>query len=141
MDELLNKIMWKGKSRWELILGSIGFLLGLFLFLFCIQVYTDIDSLFNRRLALEKQLDYIIISKKVDLAGLIGSGEVGFDSAEIDELSVQEFTVAVGEVKTNNFAARAEMFVFGKGFITELFFEAVPDEFLAGSKTPHLYRL
>jgi hypothetical protein len=130
MDTLLNRILWRGKSRWELILGGIGFLLGLFLFLFCIQVYTDIDSLFNRRLALEKQLDYIIISKKVDLAGLIGSGEVGFEKEEIDELSSQEFTVSVGELKTNNFAARAEVFIFGRGFITELFFEAVPDDFL-----------
>ncbi|MBN1695916.1 MAG: hypothetical protein JW881_00260 [Spirochaetales bacterium] len=130
MKAIIDRVVWKGKSTWELSLGGIGFLLGLFLFLFCVQVYFDIDTVTNRRLGLEKQLDYVIISKQVDLAGLSASGEVGFDNGEIAGLEDQDFTVSVGEIGTNRFAARAELSVFGRGFVTELFFEAVPDDFL-----------
>ena len=71
MDILLTKILWKKKGKWELILGGLGFLIGLAMLLLSLQLYFDIDYIFNRRLSLEKQLDYIIISKKVDLTKLI----------------------------------------------------------------------
>lgn len=130
MNRLLTKILWKRKGKWELILGSLGFLIGLSMLLLCLQLFFDIDFIFNRRLSLEKQLDYIILSKKVDLTTMINKDAVGFSDMEIADLTSQSFVEDSGIITANEFTAQATISAFGKGFVTELFFESVPDRFL-----------
>lgn len=130
MNKLLTKILWKKKGKWELILGSLGFLIGLSMLLLCLQLLFDIDYIFNRRLSLEKQLDYIILSKKVDFTKMIDKDSVGFSDSEIADLKAQSFVEDSGIITANEFTAQATVSAFGKGFVTELFFESVPDRFL-----------
>lgn len=130
MNRLLTKVLWQKKGKWELIPGSLGFLIGLTMLLLCIQVYVDIDFIFHRRLSLEKQLDYIILSKKLDTSTILDENATGFTENDIKDLKAQSFTRDIGIIRANEFTARAAISAFGKGFITELFFESVPDRFL-----------
>ncbi|MBN2532386.1 MAG: hypothetical protein JXB88_05815 [Spirochaetales bacterium] len=130
MNKLLTKIFLRKKGKWELILGSLGFLIGLAMLLICLQFLFDIDFIFNRRLSLEKQLDYIILSKKVNLTSVMNKNSAGFSDREITDIKAQSFVEDSGIITANEFTAQATVSAFGKGFITELFFESVPDRFL-----------
>jgi len=130
MDNLISRILWQAKNRWELVLAAVGFFIGLSLFLFCFQVYTDIDIIFNTRMNLQKQLDYLIISKKIDTANITTGDNAGFTQAEQDALKAQPFTRDLGVILSNAFEANAGLQLLGKGFVTELFFESVEDRFL-----------
>jgi hypothetical protein len=129
-NTLMTKVIWQKKGKWEFIPGSLGFLVGLTMVLLCIQLYADIDFIFHRRLSLEKQLDYIIISKKLDTTTILDETATGFTERDIIDLESQPFTRDTGIIRANEFTVRAAISAFGKGFITELFFESVPDRFL-----------
>jgi hypothetical protein len=128
--KLIGKILWRKKSRWELNLAASGFLLGLGLFLVSMQVYFDVDTILNLRLAQGKKADYIVLSKKIGAIKTNETGGPGFSPEEIARLSGEKFTLDTGEVLANEFEAQASIDIFGQGFMTELFFEAVPDRFL-----------
>ncbi len=127
---LLRKILWKRKTKWELAIASAGFLLGLGIFLIAIQVYLDLDAILDSRLAQGKRPDYLVISKSLGKGGQTKSGGPGFSDAEIETLSEKSFVLDTGRVLANDFEAEATMSIFGQGFRTMLFFEAVPDRFL-----------
>jgi hypothetical protein len=121
---LLRKTIWKKKSLWELVIASIGFFLGLGMFLIAVQVYTDIDAIINRRLAASQTPDYLLISKQPGAAGN------GFTEGEMEDLRHQQFVLDMGKVLANDFEVEAEVNIFNQGFRTIIFFEAVPDRFL-----------
>jgi len=124
MNALLFRVLWKKKSALELLFASLGFLAGLFLFLFSLQVYLDTDRIFNTGMSRQKQMDYIVISKKMEL-GSAAMADPAFTDAEVAEIRSMPFTAGFGYVLPNAFSAHAVVDVFGRGFSTELFFEAV----------------
>ncbi|MCW8965949.1 MAG: hypothetical protein OQK82_04565, partial [Candidatus Pacearchaeota archaeon] len=130
INRMLTKVLWQNKGKGELILGSLGFLIGCAMLLLCLQLYVDIDDIFNRRLSLEKQLDYIILSKQIDPETIIDKNSMGFSENEIADLASRDFTEDIGIITANEFTVSAVISAFGKGFMTELFFESVPDRFL-----------
>jgi hypothetical protein len=127
---LLRKILWKKKTKWELAIASAGFLLGLGIFLIAIHVYLDLDAILDSRLAEGKKPDYLVISKSLGKNGQARGGGTGFSDEEIDALVKKDFVLDTGRVLANDFEAEATMSIFGQGFRTMLFFEAVPDRFL-----------
>lgn len=130
MNKLIKKILWQKKNRWELLLAAAGFFLGLSLFLFCLQVIIDVNHIFNTRMTLEKQPDYLIISKKLVPDDLLDQSDVIFSDKEIASIKAQPFILDVGVILANEFETRAGVELLGKGFVTECFFESMEDRFL-----------
>lgn len=127
---LIYQILWKDHSRAHLLWAFLGTLAGFVLLLAGLQFYIDIKSVLaeNRDLL---DPEYIVINKKVDIGQTLGLSKVGFTEEEIEEISAQAFADQVEPFLSNQFPVSGytenERF---PDFYTELFFEAIPDEFI-----------
>ncbi len=126
----LYQILWKDHSRAHLIWAFLGTLAGFVLLLAGIQFYTDLKKILaeNRDLL---DPEYIVINKKVNIGQTFGLDRAGFTEEEIEELSTQAFADRVAPFISNAFPVSGytenERF---PDFYTELFFEAIPDEYI-----------
>ena len=124
-QKILDKLLWKGKSKWLLAGAVMGAFLGLWLLLSSAQFYFDMRQL------LEGDANpgdrFVQINKKVNLFNTLGAKAV-FDEEDIQEIRHQSFITDVGVFTANGFKAGAYSDMLG--FYTELFFESVPSEFL-----------
>ncbi len=126
----LFKILWKDQGRMHLLWAVLGTMAGFVLLLSGIHFYKNM----NRVLTDNQDLldpEYIIINKKVNLGRTLGLGSGGFSEKEISEIEAQPFAQRVAPFISNEFPVsaftRSRQF---PNFHTELFFEAVPDEFI-----------
>lgn len=127
MDQavLLNKLLWKSRSKW-LMLGAIaGAFIGLWLLLASVQFYVDVNYLLKGDADPGDQ--YVQVNKKINVFNTLGM-KAAFTSAEVEDFRRQPFVEEVGEFTANDFKAGAYSDMLG--FYTELFFESVPNDFL-----------
>jgi len=127
---LINRILWKDHSRAHLLGAFLGTLAGFVLLLGGIQFYMDIKSVLTENRDLLDP-EYIVINKKVNIGQTLGLDLAGFSEKEIEEIKAQPFADQVAAFISNEFPVSAytenERF---PDFITELFFEAIPDEYI-----------
>lgn len=127
---LLYQILWKDHSRAHLLWAFLGTLAGFVLLLAGIQFYIDIKSVLSENSDLLDP-EYIVINKKVNLGQTLGISTGGFSEEEIEEIAQQPFADQVSPFLSNQFPVSGytenERF---PDFYTELFFEAIPDEFI-----------
>lgn len=126
----LFQILWKDQGRTHLLWAVLGTMAGFVLLLSGIQFYENM----NRILSANKDLldpEFIIINKKVNIGQTMGLAGGGFSEEEILEMENQPFTDRVAPFISNEFPISA--LTLSKqfpNFYTELFFEAVPDEYI-----------
>jgi hypothetical protein len=127
---LLYQILWKDHSRTHLLWAFLGTLAGFVLLLAGIQFYIDIKSVLSENRDLLDP-EYIVINKKVNIGQTLGLFRVGFTEEEIEEIALQPFADQVAPFLSNEFPVSGytenERF---PDFYTDLFFEAIPDEFI-----------
>ncbi len=122
---MLDQLLWRGKNRWQMGSAFLGAFIGLLLFLLPLQLYFDIQTVLNKTDGTGEA--YVMINKPVNLLNTMGL-KSGFSDKNIEELEAQSFISQVGEFTSNQFKVSASSKMIG--FYTELFFEAVPDDFL-----------
>ncbi len=126
----LYRILWKDQSRNHLLWAFLGTLTGFILLLGGIQFYMDIRGVLNENRDLLDP-EYIVINKRVGIGQTLGLARVGFSEKEIKDLAAQPFADQVAPFLSNQFPVSGytenERF---PDFYTELFFEAIPDEFI-----------
>ncbi|MGD1847681.1 MAG: hypothetical protein ACFB10_20005 [Salibacteraceae bacterium] len=127
---MLRKVLWKNQGLGKLILASIGAFLGLFLFLFSIQFYQDIQSL----LAKDDLFGagFLVINKEVSLLNMAGVGNTGFRDNELEDLKAQSYIEDVAPFVHSTFRTYASIGLGGQEqeIRTDIFFESIPDAFL-----------
>ena len=109
------------RLSWGAIIGTF---LGLFLLLSAVQLYLDFQSLLEGG---EDNNHYISINKKVRLLDMLNTSP-SFSQQEIDTLLQQDLIEDVGIFTANRFKVSASSSMIG--FRTELFFEAIEEDFL-----------
>jgi hypothetical protein len=128
--KLLNQILWKDHSRAHLLWAFLGTLAGFVLLLAGIQFYIDFRSVLKENQDLLDP-EYIVINKKVNIGQTLGLSRVGFTLDEIEEIGQQAFAEEVAPFLSNQFPVSGytenERF---PDFYTDLFFEAIPDQFI-----------
>jgi len=126
----LYHILWKDHSRAHLLWAFLGTLAGFVLLLAGIQFYMDIKSVLSQNRDLMDP-EYIVINKKVNIGQTLGLARVGFTEEEIEEIASQPFADQVAPFLSNQFPVSGytenERF---PDFYTDLFFEAIPDEYI-----------
>jgi len=128
--KLLYHILWKDHSRAHLLGAFLGTLAGFVLLLAGIQFYMDIKEVLSENRDLLDP-EYIVINKKVNIGNTLGLTVGGFTKEEIAEIEAQPFADQVAAFNSNEFPVQA--YTEGEqvpNFITDLFFEAIPDEFI-----------
>ncbi|MEO0778085.1 MAG: hypothetical protein AAF146_16070 [Bacteroidota bacterium] len=122
---LLRRLLWSGQSRWQLWGAFLGAAVGLFLLLFSLQLYQDLQEVLRGTEADGKAL--VLINKKISLFNTLGMSAT-FSEAEIETIQSQDFIEEVGQFSSNRYQLSATSQLLG--IYTELFFEAVPDRYL-----------
>jgi len=126
----LYHILWKDHSRTHLLWAFLGTLAGFVLLLAGIQFYMDIKLVLSQNRDLMDP-EYIVINKQVNIGQTLGIAKGGFSPEEIEEIAAQPFADKVAPFLSNQFpvAGYTENERF-PDFYTDLFFEAIPDEYI-----------
>lgn len=126
MKNLLNKLLWKGRNKWQILGAAVGTFIGMLLLLQAVQFYSDLQGLMDGT-SNSREEGYLMINKKVSLLNTLG-GASTFSEKEIEALEQQDFVDEIGAFKSNQFRVSASSQMLG--FYSEMFMEAVPDMFL-----------
>lgn len=131
----MNQLIWK-LLRQHLSVGQLtGFffanLFGMVIVLLSVQFYKDVMPVFTEGDSFMKE-DYIIATKKISTLGTFAGKSSTFSPQDMDELKKQSFTKTVGAFTPSQFKVSAGMGMEEAGIhlSTEMFFEAVPDDFV-----------
>lgn len=126
----LYSILWKDHSRTHLLFAFLGTLAGFILLLSGLQFYRDMKQVLVENSDLLDP-EYIVLNKKVNIGQTLGMAPPAFTEEEIRELKSMPFADRVAPFISNRFPIQG--FTDSEQippFYTELFFEAIPDEFL-----------
>ena len=129
------KLIWK-LLRQHISIGQLaGFFLanlfGMVIVLLSVQFYKDIIPMFTEGDSFMKK-DYIIATKKISTLGAFAGKSNTFSPQEIENLKKQPFTKSVGAFTPSQFKVSAGLGMQEAGIrlSTDMFFEAVPDEYV-----------
>ncbi|MDR3133212.1 MAG: ABC transporter permease [Prevotellaceae bacterium] len=105
-------------------------LVGLVIILSGIQFYADTRPLYSSNESFLNP-DFLVINKKVSLLSNLSQTAAAFSEKEIDDLEKQPFVKKTGFFTSGRFGIHASLSLSAGGqFHTEMFFEAVPDDFI-----------
>lgn len=127
-------LVWKLLRKHVSVPQLAGFffanLFGMLIVLLGYQFYRDVLPVFTSEDSFMKS-DYVIVSKKIGMAGTI-SGHAGtFTGAEIDDLATRKFISKIGAFTSAGYRVDAKMGIDGQPILaSELFIESVPDGFV-----------
>lgn len=128
------KSLLLSKSRpAQLLLAMCGAFLGLSIVTGGMHTFRVIQELLNQKELLGG--DYIVISKKVGLLNTISGATPSFDDQDIAEVKKMEGVTGVGAFESGDFRASMELTgalaeMAGQSFRSDMFFEALPDDFV-----------
>jgi hypothetical protein len=126
----IYSILWQDHSRAHLLWAFLGTLAGFVLLLAGIQFYMDLRKVLSENRDLLDP-EYIVLNKKVNIGQTLGFSGTGFTPGEIEEIARQPFADRVAPFLSNEFPVRGYSDSDRlPDFYTELFFEAIPDEFI-----------
>tara|TARA_Y100001933_G_scaffold113497_1_gene113577 strand:+ start:28 stop:1206 length:1179 start_codon:yes stop_codon:yes gene_type:complete len=103
----MQKLLFNHRNKFQLLIASIGIIIGLILLLISLELYHK-GKFYNES---SKLLDEhtLIVQKKVSRAAHLGLGSPGFSAAEIDELQKQKFISACSPIMSNQFEVIVEI--------------------------------
>jgi hypothetical protein len=127
---MIRRLLWKNYGKWQILGASFGALAGLLLLMAVIQFYFEMENVLQTNKDLLDP-EYIVINKRIGLLETLNFRDAIFDKAEVEEIRQQPFVEKVEGFISNDFALSAytESARF-PDFFTDLFFEAIPDDYL-----------
>lgn len=129
---MLFKLLRTNFNLYQALGASLGAIIGLVILLTSIQFYFDLAPMLKKNSNLWKP-ENLVINKKVSTtsANLLGKRPV-FNEEELKDIESQPYVKKVGKFVPNTFkmSSRGQEGSILEKLKTELFFEAIPDDFL-----------
>ncbi len=125
---MLKKLLRQNISKTQLFGFAIANFIGLTIVLLSIQLYTDLRPMFDGNDSVLKK-DFFVVTKNISVLNTIG-GSSGFDTEEIKNIERQPFVRRVGSFSSSQFEVYGGISASGMSFGADLFFEAIPTEFI-----------
>ncbi len=129
----MKKAINKKQNMFTLAFSALGAILGFTLLLITLQLFTDVDTIFNSE-ADAIDSEYLVLKKHVSTLSTIGlSSNTTFDSNEIEEIKNQNFIKDIAPFNNATFEVMAVLGMEGGKFPTMkslAFFETIPDQFI-----------
>jgi hypothetical protein len=130
---MLNRLLFSHQRPAQLLVAIFGALIGLLLLLGALQLYFDFRAVLNGSSDLNSA-QYLVINKEVSLINTLFGGKNGFSERELSELKKINGVKNVAPLTSSQFSVSVSMSAEGMqgmpGMSTDLFFEAVPDNFI-----------
>jgi hypothetical protein len=134
---MIWKVLKNNIKPGQIVGTFLGIMLGLTILMGALSFYLDVKPIFDDKESFWKD-EYIIINKRIDLTDTYAQTQSDtvakplFSKAEIEDLKSQKFVKDVAEFSSCSFKIKASSKKDSPiaGFSSDLFFEAVPDEFV-----------
>lgn len=131
MNHLVNKLLRRHVNAWQLAGFVLANLCGMAIVLTAVQFFSDLKPLLTGNDSFMRP-GHIVVTKRVSTVGTFTGASTAFSEDEIDDIEEQPFVQKLGRYTPALFTVFATI---GGGslpvrFSTDMFFEAVPDEFL-----------
>lgn len=131
MNHLVNKLLRRHVNAWQMAGFVLANLCGMAIVLTAVQFFSDLKPLLTGNDSFMRP-GHIVVTKRVSTVGTFTGASTAFSDDEIDDLEEQPFVQKLGRYTPALFTVFATI---GGGslpvkFSTDMFFEAVPDEFL-----------
>lgn len=127
LNQLLKKLIKASSGRTRFILAVIGLSVALLLILAAVQLQANYNTLLYSKTNQDSIANFLVINKKVNDQTV---GATNLSPAAIDDLKKQPFVDAVGILTPSHFKVEAAFASPQIPVHSDIFFEAVPDEFL-----------
>lgn len=130
-NSLVYKLLSRHISAWQTAGFTLANLCGMTIILAAIQFSTDVIPLFTKGDSFMRP-GQIVIVKRVSALRTLSGAAPSFSEGEISELREQPFVRSVGLFTPSQFGVSATIGSrsLGMEFSTDMFFEALPDEFI-----------
>ena len=125
---MLRKLLRQNISKAQLFGFAIANFAGLTIVLLSIQLYLDVRPIFDGKDSILKK-DYFVVTKNVSIINSL-IGHSGFSAEDIARLESQSFVGRVGSFTSSQFEVYGDISAAGMSFGADLFFEAIPTEFI-----------
>lgn len=138
----MRSLLLRNISFPQILAFFVANLLGLFLLLLAVQLYSDMKPLFMGDEGVLKS-EYVVVTKEVSLLSNLDDAALAFDENEVNDIKLQPFVETLGEFVPSEFSVTAAIQVPGtdQQFSTQMFFESVPDEFVDVDKKKWAYEV
>src|SRR5215216_4252078 len=126
---MIRKLILSRQSYLQLTIVMFGSLFGLLLVMGTVQLFFDFRQLIvNKEDLVGPQ--FLVVNKQVNVLNTLTGSKNTFTNEEISEFEQVPSVQKVGVFKANLFKAKTAFDFMGNAVYTDIFFEAVPDEFL-----------
>ncbi|OIP01687.1 MAG: hypothetical protein AUJ98_03585 [Bacteroidetes bacterium CG2_30_33_31] len=131
MQKSVVKLIWSKNKKTSIIMSFFGLLMGYFIVLISFNVYFIVTGAIDRDDNLFSK-DYIVINKKVSILNTIKFSSTDFTKEELQDINSQPFVEKSSAFVSNTFkiGAYSNQSQNIPSFYTELFFQAIPDNFI-----------
>ncbi|HTL82528.1 MAG TPA: FtsX-like permease family protein [Bacteroidia bacterium] len=129
---MINRLLFSHQKRSQLFIAILGALFGMLLLLCSLQLYFDLTETLSGNSDIN-QPQYLVINKEVNLLNTLFGGQSGFSENEIVDLKKVKGVKDVAPLTSSYFKVVVTMgggMQGIPGMSTDLFFEAVPDDFV-----------
>lgn len=130
---MLNRLLFSHQKPAQLLVAIFGALIGLLLLLGALQLYFDFRAMLSGSSDLNKP-QYLVINKEVNLLNTLFGGQEGFSQKDISKLKKIKGVRNAAPLSSSQFSVSVSMGAGGMegmpNMSTDLFFEAVPDNFI-----------
>lgn len=129
---MLTKLIVKGQRPLQLILSVVGAVAGLFLLMMAFQLYLDFTGILNDPKDDLLSPDFLVINKEVSMLSGSDPDATSFKPSEIAALEALPSIEQAAGFQSNRFPLKAfmEESEYAPPMYTDLFFEAIPNEFI-----------
>lgn len=125
----ISRLLRRNLSKVQLFGFILSNFIGLAIVIAGIQFYADIRSIWESEDSFINQ-DYLIINKKVMASNTFGSSSTDFTPSDVEDLKAQPWVRRIGSFSNADFHVKAFINQGGRGMATDMFLEAIPDEFI-----------
>lgn len=129
MNRLLNKLLSRNMSVWQLAGFVLANLFGMAIVLAAVQFAHDVIPVFTGGDSFMRPGQMVVV-KRVSTLRTVSGNAPTFREREVKELREQPFVSDVGEFVASQYSVYATIGLGDMQMSTEMFFEAVPDKYI-----------
>lgn len=125
----MRKLLFLNINKLQFTGFAIANFIGLLIILTALQFYRDVNPLFQKNKENVQNKDFLTLTHQVGFLDALGGGSK-FSQKEIEELKSKDFIKKVGPFVSAKYEVYGGIKSGKFNFGTELFFEAIPDEYI-----------
>ena len=129
MNRLLNKLLSRNMSAWQMAGFVLANLMGMAIVLLAVQFAHDVIPMFTGGDSFMRPGQMVVVKRVSTLRTVTGSAPT-FRKGEVEELRQQPFVNEVGAFVASQYNVYATIGLGDMKMSTEMFFEAVPDKYI-----------